>query len=633
MTEKKYRKRPSRKPPSKAQMRELLANMEMPTPDQIRAKQHQRLDRDLDPEGVGKFVAPSVLAQLHKLVDTNQIYPANAVKYLRTRSEIFSRAELPAPLLQTTREQLPKKTAADEVDYSPVDYLATVFRGAPLFPLIVMAKIQRWKAGENDKEMDPIVRREAARKGLLSHTRSLTKLDPRAADVRMLRGASYPLDVIGLVKAASRCEESDKKRALFKNVARTRLRAKAERYGGKHTATELHELTEEENLDFILTQLHSQANEWVDENYPPEASVSNIGDLKLEDYLRVFESNVFWFADWPDEQIEKYLDDFEVTFRQYIRGALFWERGRKIKNYASLILKSESKVNYIEMYLGKPVREIIEEEATAAVGEEINSIRVVFEDTLAGGDFPEWIVGIVEDVIKEFEAGKDEQEVPEAKAKKEEVKGEDVDVNDEKDNVVELFPAQKEIAEAAADVLEEDTTRKDRNLAIIINQLIRSLEFIPDEMQQRFFQLCHRIADAYITETISNPDVHIDTGDLLSSYKKYTKFYDLFKVYRRMFGEQKARTTINRLIDTSINELPDEEFAEVYNRIWRNHGPATFARQVFSETYMWVGAEQTNSLPASRARVVGLMEKQPGLFDEKLLSTFQRWKQKQDAEE
>lgn len=606
----------SRKKAARTRLRDAV----MPSQEELAQQKRKRLARELPKDTVRPYVPMAVRKQLVRLVEEKRTYPANAVKYLTERAHILREVEFPQELFKLDRSQLPKHTADQQLDYSPLDYMTVTYRGLSLWPLRQAAIIQRWGANKDVGEMDPIVRREAARIGMLDMERKMTKLSPEMPDVRELRGASLAPDLMGLVKAVCRCQDSELKREMLMSTLQIRLHARAERLGGTNTTDELNELAEPENLAFMCEQVNAHAGGWVEQRFERNAPVAVLGGLELKQYFQLFERDVFWYADWPEEDVRKFRESFEEELRRHLRGAIFSGVHTSVEVYARELLGAESKTRYVEMYLGKPLHQIITEEAEAEVTELLESTEYVMKDTAEGGDIPfmveEMIHGVVDDIIKAETA---EEKEPAGGKKKQ-------DAN-EYSNMVRLFPEP-----ASAPARPEPTTAD--NFALIMKQLTLALRFTPKEMHERLAGLARRLGELYIRE-ITGPDFEkLRTSDLYSVYHSHSRTQDLHKLIRRFVGDEPARELIYSIEEARLGEMTDEEFASLYNAMRNNHGPAVFGKQIFSEEYDWVGVEGfRNSLPVARQRLVRLLEERPELFNDKMNRDFRKWKANQEEAE
>lgn len=617
----------------------------LPTKEEMIAKRKERLAAAFTPSQI-PYIPESMRRQLSAM--TEETYPANAVEFLTTRVEILEKSQLPTEIFAINRTNLPKPTGRADFDYPVVDFMATAYPGETVVPIKQLAMIERLKKNKEIAGMDPIVRRQLAQQGLLEYERRLTKFNLKGADSG-LRSAARVEHIFGIVRSAERCYDSALKTDLFTRVLRQRFAKRIASYDQEmqekfgvpsDSAAALRELSEPSNVRAVQEHIHQTAGPWVDEKFPREATVTFLQTPTIEQCLQVFDSDIFWFADWSDKDIQKLIADFSAQLPKYIQSTvLFNDESRKsISGFAESAFPSERAARHIEMYAGTPLKEMVAEQVRIAITEDISITSEIIVDTLSGGEIPMAIKGIVDEMITALKKMDTRKQQPDTAPTAVEQTG--------KSNVVDLAAYR---AKQEKKFKVEPHTTVAENLKFLLETIIDKVEFTPPEFRARYFGICQTLDRAYIQSVFQTDRHTLAMPDVYGLYrgKDRSVFYDIYRLTKFVLGDQEASLrTIHQLIDENMEKMNDTDFAKLYDRFFTQDDRGGFfqhavavkkERTLYEKTST---ARQTsptstlkeymNILPQTRERLERLLTEQPNLFSAELQAAYSRWAQRQE---
>lgn len=619
-----------------------LTGLAVPTGEQLVKQKRARLAQEF-PEPDSQYLPKAIRALLVELIEKDGIYPASAVGFLRKRVEFLRGSEIPPSLFSISRQDLPHHSAPDELDYPVLDYLTAAYFGASLFPLRSLAAMGSTGAKKRVQGMDPLVRRELRRKGLLDYekTTGTSRLSSKAPDVRKLRAAMYGGDILAITRAAVNCYGNPLKQSMFRGIMHARLTLRADNLDAKvdrakgsddaesTTGQELRELADPANIDYVMERLDTEAKPWVEQQYAPDAEVIQLPNARVEDYIEVFDNNIFWFQDWDEETIKRYLTGFAKSVEEAIEAALeTLDETKSVGGYADLAIPAARGAQYVEMYLGTTLEQLVTDTIEQRLQEYISSSLWVYKDTIGGGRLPYEIDEFLRELFDEWTEKVRAAEEPAM----ERPAANDIDTADVAplNNVIDLAAVRAERAQATAIEPAKQSTLSE-NLTIILRAIGNEVKRVPTELRQRFVHLSARIGAACVRAILQEQRTNLHTVDLYVTYKSHSKLSQLNRLNGMILGPDQGMDATQSIIDSELSNLSDEEFAEVFRYVAANHGIASFGTQVFSEQYRWEGrGGYTNTLPKSRDRLIRLLEERPSIFNSDLLvNEYQRWKEKQ----
>lgn len=617
----------------------------LPTPQEMIAKRQERLDAAFTPEQ-RRYLPEAMRHQLEAM--TKDTYPANAVEFLTTRVSILEKSQLPPDVFAVERSSLPQHLGRADFEYPVIDLLSTAYPGGTSVPIKQLAMIERDKKSQSIRGMDPLLRRQMAQQGMLEHERTMTRLNPKGADSNLL-SASRVEHIFGVIRAAERCYDSTLKTDLFQRTIHHRFdrrianyeEAMQKKYGAPSDgAVALQELSDPANLTLLQEHIHQTAGAWVREKFPPGGEMRFLQTPTIEQCLEIFDSDIFWFADWPDKDIQKLIADFSAQLPEYIQGTvLFNDESRKsISGFAESAFPSKRAARHIEMYTGTPLKEMVAEQVRIAITEDISITSEIIVDTLRGGEIPMAIKGIVDEMIatlKKMDVRKQQPETTPTAVEQ-----------TSKSNVVDLA-AYRTKQEEKFKVAPHTTVVE--NLKFLLETIIDKVEFTPPEFRARYFGICQTLDRAYIQSVFQTDRHTLAMPDIYGLYrgKGRSVFYDIYRLTNFVLGDEATSLrTIHELIDENMLKMNDSEFAQLYDRFFTQDASGSFfkhtvavkkERTLYEKTSTTRRAPPTptlkeymNILPQTRERLERLLTEQPNLFSTELQTAYSRWVQKQE---
>ncbi len=614
-----------------------LSGFTVPTPAELAEQKKDRLAKEI-PEADRLYLPEAIRTQLAQFVDEDGIYPGHAVVFLKKRLDFLRRSEIPPSVFEIGRQDLPHHTAPEELDYPVLDYLTAVYFNASLFPLRSLAAIGNTAGQRRVHQMDPIVRRELARQGLLDYEKmSTSHINPNAPDVKKLRAAMFGGDMLSFVRAAVNCHDSGFKQSLFHRIVQHRLTVRADnldelirKASGKkddesNTGQELRELTDPDNIDYLMQRLHTEAGPWVSQHFATDAEVVHLPNAKVEDYLEVFDHNIFWFEDWDEETTKRYLAGFAQSVEEAIELAFEGiEEAQSVNGYAELAIPAARGAQYIEMYLGTTLEQLVTETIHERLTEYISSTLYVYKDTLEGGRLPYELDQFMEELISRMSKERTAAESPELT----ESANEGPSHVSEPSNVIDLAAVRAQRAKVHTPEPVSPQSTLSENLNIMLREIAGQVKCVPTPLRKRFFDVSTRIGTAYVRTILHEDRKTLTTTDLYVGYKSHSKLYNLTRLNNFIMGADQGMAATQLIIDDELANLSDEEFADVFGNVMDNYNGRSFSISVFSEQYQWLGqGSYRNALAKSRDRLIHLLEDQPSIFNsDRLVQEYRRWK-------
>ncbi len=599
-----------------------MSEDQLPSQEQMDAMRLERLNRTFLKEQE-PYVSQTAKQMFRKMVVEERVMPVNAIAFVKRQADVLHGVGFPTTLTTLGRVDFPVQTAPADSDYSPIEYLSTVYPGDTIFPLRQRAQIQRAAAATAVDGMDPIVRRELARKGLLGYEKTKTKLDPKMLDVRLYRGASSPEHMIGVTVAAARCAGSATKRELFERVVRTQFQRRSESYqetvqsysedSVSRAAQELQELCAPENITFLLDRISQDAGSWVEQTFSHEPPVIPFGELEVEQICDIFEQDIFWFADWSEEEVQNLVSSFRDAVSSRVMLALIHEDRKTVPGYIEAAFPEKRALRFIELYLGSLddiVEPLVEAHVTEMVREWADWLHVTMQGSTLAADLDRYVREVFGELMEARDAG--EELLKEAAN------------SSFPDNVV-AFPKKKTTPEES----KSNFASMKENLALLLTYVGDQLAITPPKYRARFFGVVQHLSRAYVKLMLRGEQQStLTTSDLYSAYRSWTDMQSVYRLFRLVTqDDERGHDAVSAVIDDEIATMPDDEFVRLYESMYANHGAATFGVKIFSETYSWGGKDgYANSLPRARDRLVALCENSPELFSGEFYKEYQDWK-------
>lgn len=628
--------------------------MELPDPSQTdwAQKRMERLEAEITTPAF-QHASKATIQQLRQMVTVGGIFPANARNLIRERASILEQERFPSELFQIHRTDLPAQTALAEMDYSPLDYLASSMPGATLFPLKAIQRMQYTRERNKTRDEDPLTLREKYRMGLMQ---VITKLNQNSYDVKTLRGVTAPADIIEIVEAATLCHGDPDKENMFIRVLSTQLRIKIDTYNRairaktgnpeaeSFTSQELEELIHPENIRYLMKRIAEISGEWVETRKAP-AEVLPIRP-NLQFYADLIKRNPFWFARLSSEEIKKRCMELEALLEENVGDQTCAVMTTNAKYY----LKDKRPTRY-DPYLSRPFAAIAEERVEQEIRQLVETSEDMFRDALQGGTYVPGMAGLIDaisEAVKEM-MDKMQEKVRQKKAEKtgavetnEEAEAAAEQAEEKNDDNILYFPEQGRQKNTPPQKAENDQEKElGWQLAKLTELTALVSRSVSPELIGRFHNILRRILEAQINEMVSNAKngtKTMNTGDIYAAGKEAQKLYPMFRLFSRIHGEEKARQLIDSIIEEKLGTLTDDEFAKLYADMFRN--TVLQGRQVFSQFILaaeftapgYPGRLIKNRLPCARTRLIALLIRRPELFHENFVKMGIAQFKKENAE-
>lgn len=607
----------------------------IPSEAELQQKKMERLRSECFAQS-GEYVPPVTMRLMEGLVEDDKIFPANAVKLVNDRTRILRWEKVPPDVFRIGRANLPKCTADPALDYSPVDYMAAVYPGGQIFPLRAIPRIQKDRAKAELRGTDPIELREMYRKGLVQ---VLTGMNPKSADVRKLRGVSSPYDLMALIEVANECVGNPLKEELFEKVVRVRLKRKADFYNecvaemseGRNpskTSQEIYELIEPENLKFVIEKLKEVAGGWA-ESRGKKANVIPLSP-NLGFYLDWFKKDPFWFAPLSDDEVKRHIATFESLFDEELDFVFQSQPATTGLALSRKVAGSKSSIDLVQPFLTQPVVEKVNAVMEKTVEELLNFLESLFKGSLEDGGKITHFERMIDEFV-DFAADEKSSSQKPQKGRKP-VEDDVEEPSDDMAEVIDIFSRPGVASEQQSEGSNQEIFEKFVTLKLVtLNKLQRNIDpSLASKFRDRFRSLHREIAQRTLKKfLVTEKDFSIN--DFYGVYIPGSKLSKIHNLLRVSYPDDEARKFLWSLIEAEFEELPDDDFIEIYDSMYKSAPQAgPISANVLAETHTRkdIAEPMPNVLPNARKRLIGLLESCPEKFSERWRALYATFKAK-----